>query len=134
MADDCGDIHRPRSVRFVDAVERLWANPRKRAMFIVVGALLAATMTGYLWFGSNYHSLTWPFHTPERISMHGRDYQRDRFPPLDEPPELDRLSKMNTMTPFDYPILGYAGYDTSTVIYLQWRDGEYYGYSLQGSP
>lgn len=103
-------------------------------MFIVVGALLAATMTGYLWFGSNYHSLTWPFHTPERISMHGRDYQRDRFPPLDEPPELDRLSKMNTMTPFDYPILGYAGYDTSTVIYLQWRDGEYYGYSLQGSP
>ncbi len=88
-------------------------------MLIVVGALVAVTVTGYLWLGSNYHPLTWPFHTPERISMCGRDYQRDRFPPLDEPLEFDRLSTMNTMMLFDHPILGYACHWTSTVVYLQ---------------
>ena len=88
----------------------------------------------YLWFASNYHSLTWPFHAPERISMHGRDYQRDLFPPRDEVPEPDRQSEIITMMPFGYPIIGYTGYETSTVIYLRWRDGEYYGYSLQGGP
>lgn len=99
----------------------------------MIGALVAVTVTGYLWFGSNYHSLTWPFHAPEPISMHGRDYQRDCFPPLDEPLEFDRLS-MNRMMPFGYPILGYAGYETSTVVYLQWHDGGTTNIRCRGAP
>ncbi|TSD39681.1 hypothetical protein FFI94_033310 [Rhodococcus sp. KBS0724] len=134
MSGDSERAHLPRSVRFVDAAELYWADPLKRVVMIVVGVLVASIGVAYLWFASNYHSLTWPFHTPERISMHGRDYQRNLFPPLDEVPEPDRQSEINTMVPFGYPIIGYTGYETSTVIYLRWRDGEYYGYSLQGGP
>ncbi|NMM92321.1 hypothetical protein B2J88_50180 [Rhodococcus sp. SRB_17] len=134
MTGDSENAHLPRSVRFVDAVELHWADPAKRVVMIVVGVLVVSIGVAYLWFGSNYHSLTWPFHTPERMRMDGRDYQRNLFPPLDEVPEPDRLSEINTMLPFGYPILGVAGYETNTVLYLRWRDGEYYGYSLQGGP
>lgn len=123
MLGDSERAHLPRSVRFVDAVERYWADPLKRVVMIVVGVLVVSIGVAYLWFASNYHSLTWPFHTPERISMHGRDYQRNLFPPLDEVPEPDRQSEINTMMPFGYPIIGYTGYETSTVLYLRWRDG-----------
>ena len=50
--------------------------------------------------------------------MPGRDY-RATFSPLDEVPEPDRQSEINTMMPFGYPIIGYTSYETSTVIYLR---------------
>lgn len=40
------------------------------------------------------------------------------LPPLDEVPEPDRQSEINTMMPFGYPVIGYTGCETSTVIYL----------------
>lgn len=48
---------------------------------IVVVVLVASIGVAYLWFASKYHSVTWPLHTPERMRMHGRDYQRNLFPP-----------------------------------------------------
>jgi len=102
----------------VDAAELYWADPLKRVVMIVVVVLVASIGVAYLWFASKYHSVTWPLHTPERMRMHGRDYQRNLFPPLDEVPEPDRQSEINTMMPFGYPVIGYTGCETSTVIYL----------------
>lgn len=78
---DSEKAHLPRSVLFVDAVELCWADPLKRVVMIVVVVLVASIGVAYLWFASNYHSVTWPLHTPERMRMHGRDYERNLFPP-----------------------------------------------------
>lgn len=118
MLADSEKAHLPRSARFVNAVELCWADPLKRVVMIVVVVLVASIGVAYLWFASNYHSVTWPLHTPERMRMPGRDYQRKLFPPLDEVPEPDRQSEIDTMMPFGFPVIGYTDYETSAVIYL----------------
>lgn len=86
----------------------------------------------YGWFAGIYKTSTWPWNPPESLHTQGRSYVKSPAPA--EVTISDEFEKVGSLKPFGYDILGYRNYDTSTSIYIHWRDQKYYPYSLVGGP
>lgn len=107
-------------------------SPARKAAISLPLALILLIIISYGWFAGIYKTPTWPWNPPEAVHVQGRSYTKSPAPAVASVP--DDFVKIGSLKPFWYEILGSRGYDTSTLIYIHWRDQEFYPYSLVGGP
>ncbi len=110
--------------------------PVKLKLVAVVGVSLMFAAVLFAWFAQTYHSVSWFLDPPPNISVAGRNYKPSSFPPSTNLPVREGIEweVKGHMWPLGYDIYGARGYPTPVEMELEWRDGSYYQYSLQGGP
>lgn len=105
----------------------------------LVGAVVVLLLAGFGYFSVQYGSVSWLTQIPPELNVEGREYKPSKLPPTETAPQPDSPASpewypKHHMWPLGYDIYWPRGYETSTAVILQWRDGLFYPYTLQGGP
>ncbi|WP_415977486.1 hypothetical protein [Rhodococcus sp. 077-4] len=100
-------------------------------------AVLFVVAFGY--FAVQYGTVSWFSRLPPELHVEGREYRLSNLPPtssvpIADPPAVPEWYPKHHMWPLGYDIYWPRDYDTSTGVLLEWRDGQFYRYTLQGGP
>lgn len=100
-------------------------------------AVLLAGAFGY--FAVEYGTTAWFSRVPPQLHVEGREYRLSNLPPSSSVPAPDAPAvpewyPKHHMWPLGYDVYWPRGFETSTGVLIEWRDGQFYRYTLQGGP